>query len=244
VHESTIVTCSGGPGVGDGEMLRAIIEYKEESWLGKPHFLVEGVVHRYKPSELEHEEWTKVKHVPASRVEAHFEGCWHNVVRWRPASSASAASSGGSSPAVTAAAAKKGTSINSDDGDKWTTLIDLTTLQAVPKAVRPLSKQHPTESRCLWESVTSRLLRKEYGEATRAKHVIEQRQRDEAAERKRRGVEFVPSYFETDIQSGVPTLTQAGRDALDEELKYEDEKDTDPGGRDIGNDDNDASPIS
>ena len=30
VHESTIVTCTGGPGVGDGEWLRAIIEYKEE----------------------------------------------------------------------------------------------------------------------------------------------------------------------------------------------------------------------
>ena len=30
VHESTIVTCNGGPGVSDGEMLRAIIEYKEE----------------------------------------------------------------------------------------------------------------------------------------------------------------------------------------------------------------------
>jgi len=30
VHESTIVTCNGGPGIGDGEMLRAIIEYKEE----------------------------------------------------------------------------------------------------------------------------------------------------------------------------------------------------------------------
>lgn len=30
VHETTIVTCTGGPGVDDGEMLRAIIEYKEE----------------------------------------------------------------------------------------------------------------------------------------------------------------------------------------------------------------------
>lgn len=30
VHESTIVTCSGGPGVGNGEYLRAILEYKEE----------------------------------------------------------------------------------------------------------------------------------------------------------------------------------------------------------------------
>ena len=38
-----------------------------------------------------------------------------------------------------------------------------------------------------------------------------------------------------DLQSGVPTLTQAGRDALDVELKYEDEdedKDADAGGRD------------
>jgi oxysterol-binding protein-related protein 9/10/11 len=33
---------------------------------------------------------------------------------------------------------------------------------------------------------------------------------------------FVPRYFEKDIQSGVPTLTQAGKGALEEELKYED----------------------
>ena len=30
VHESTIITCTGGPGVGNGEFLRAIVEYKEE----------------------------------------------------------------------------------------------------------------------------------------------------------------------------------------------------------------------
>jgi hypothetical protein len=146
-------------------------------------------VHRYKPSEHEHEEWTKVKHVPPSRAEAYFEGCWHNMVRWRPASTSAAAA---------AAKGKKGTSgggggedDGDDDDDKWTTLIDLTPLRAVPKTVRPISKQHPTESRRLWGSLTSRLLRKEYGEATRAKHVIEQRQRDEAAERKRRGIECV-----------------------------------------------------
>jgi hypothetical protein len=34
---------------------------------------------------------------------------------------------------------------------------------------------------------------------------------------------FVAKYFEKDIQSGVPTLTQAGRVALEEELRYEDE---------------------
>ena len=30
VQECTIITCTGGPGVGNGEMLRAIVEYKEE----------------------------------------------------------------------------------------------------------------------------------------------------------------------------------------------------------------------
>jgi len=167
LYESTIVTCNGGPDLRDGEMLCAIIEHKEvhtvstsflspwvndldQSWLGKLHFLVEDVVHWYEPSLHEHEEWTKVKLIPAGRVEAHFEDCWHNMVHWHPTSSAVVASSRGSlSPDVTAAAAKgrkKGTSNNSDNRDKWTTLIDLTMLRAVPKAVRLISKQHPTES--------------------------------------------------------------------------------------------------
>jgi hypothetical protein len=149
--------------------------------------LVEGVVHRYDPSEHEHEEWTKVKHVPPARVVAYLEGCWRNVVRWRLASEGS----GRSTPSSDAKGSKPTTM-------EWATLIDLTPLQAVPKTVRPISQQLPTESRRLWDSVTSRLVSKEFGEATRAKHVIEQRQRDEAAERKRRGVEWVAfSLFST-----------------------------------------------
>ena len=37
VGDTTIITCSGGA-AGDGPRLRAVIEYKEESWLGKAHF--------------------------------------------------------------------------------------------------------------------------------------------------------------------------------------------------------------
>ena len=44
---------------------------------------------------------------------------------------------------------------------------------------------------------------------------------------------FVPRYFEKDIQSGVPTLSQAGKEALEVEIKYEDE-DEDSAGRDNG----------
>lgn len=74
---------------------------------------------------------------------------------------------------------------------EWRTLIDLSTLHVVPKAVRPLAQQHPNESRKLWEHVTNHLLKKEFGEATRAKLTIEQKQRDLAAERKKKGVEYV-----------------------------------------------------
>jgi hypothetical protein len=49
--------------------------------------------------------------------------------------------------------------------------------------VRLLEKQQPKESRKLWESVTDKLMKKEFSEATREKAVVEQRQRDEVAER-------------------------------------------------------------
>ncbi|GBE87394.1 hypothetical protein BKA93DRAFT_743711 [Sparassis latifolia] len=187
--EATIITCSGG---AEGKKLRAIIEYKEESWLGRAHFLVEGVVHEYSPGETQHLEWTRVKHVPQSCVVATFDGSWKHLIRWRRV-----------------------------DSTENATLIDLSTLHAIPMSVRPLEKQHPRESRKLWENVTSGLLKKEYSEATKHKLFIEQRQRDEAAERKRRGAKFIPQYFESDIDSGYPTLTAEGQKAVEEELEEE-----------------------
>ncbi|KAI0777210.1 hypothetical protein BD413DRAFT_172325 [Trametes elegans] len=189
VGDSTIVTCSGG---GDGPKLRAIIEYKEQSWLGKAQFQCEGVIHTYDPAESVHEEWTRVKHVPQERVLAVFDGSWRSRIRWKR--------------------------VDAPDSE-YATLLDLSTLHVVPKAVRPLEKQLPNESRKLWENVTSRLLKKEYSEATKHKLAIEQKQRDEAAERKRKGVPFVPRYFDPDISSGLPTLTEEGRKALEEEFK-------------------------
>lgn len=185
--EATIVTCSGGK---DGKKLRAIIEYKEESWLGRAHFLVEGIIHEYTPGETEHLEWTRVKHVPRSRVIATLDGSWKHKVRWRRVGS-------------------------KDDA----TLIDVSTLHSIPMAVRPIDKQHPRESRKLWENVTNNLVNKEYSEANKHKLAIEQKQRDEAAERKRSGTKFVPQYFEEDIDSGCPVLTTEGEKALEDESK-------------------------
>ncbi|KZV82085.1 hypothetical protein EXIGLDRAFT_657539 [Exidia glandulosa HHB12029] len=226
ISDSVIVTCSGG--AQPGTKLRAVIEYKEESWLGKPQFLVEGVIHTYEDDDFtsfastsisddsasvksgqskgskirkpdidkevkEHSDWTKVKHVPKERIVAQFEGTWKKSLRWRKME-------------------------NGAPVGEWRTLLDLSTLAVFPKEVRPVQEQAPFESRRLWEKVTDNLLRKEFGEATRAKVNIEQAQRDRAAERKRKGEEFVPAYFESDLERGWSELTEAGRQAVQEEL--------------------------
>lgn len=217
VGDSTIVTCTGGKG---DEWLRAVVEYKEEvrrlppsthnetdlrkqSWLGRAQYRMEGVVHAYKKGDTAHEAWTKVKDVPKARVIAEFDGCWRNRVRWRkvgasPAftstenanatpteTSQSSVKSGRSSKSSTSSAA------SAFEPTEYTTLLDLSTVYPIPKIVRPLDKQLPYESRKLWSEVTDRLVKKEFGEATKAKLSIEQRQRDQAAERKRTGAEYV-----------------------------------------------------
>ncbi|KAJ7098250.1 hypothetical protein C8R44DRAFT_356962 [Mycena epipterygia] len=226
VAESTIISCTGGH-----QRFRAIIEYKEESWLGRAHFLLEGVIHTVVEGETQHNEWTKVKHVPQNRVVAVFDGSWRNRIRWRrvgvnsypdttPSSYSSPSPSHTSLPTPTIpSAASSRMDISSSKEEEYRTLMDLSTLEVLPKSVRPLERQLPHESRRLWESVTTRLLKKEFSDATKEKIGIEQRQRDEAADRKRKGVEFVPRYFEKDMDAGYAALTPAGRQAVEEELQ-------------------------
>ena len=80
-------------------------------------------------------------------------------------------------------------------GAEYTTLIDLAVLRAIPKTVRPIERQLPHESRKLWKDVTRNLTEKKYSEATKEKVQIEQRQRDVAAERKRKSIECVDFFF-------------------------------------------------
>jgi len=208
VGDSTIITCTGGQ---SGQNLRAIIEYKEESWLGKAQYALEGVIHTYEEGVTQHSEWTKVKHVPKSRVVASFDGSWKGRIQYR----LETRSYVNASPTSSTSTSKSDlTTID----DEWATLIDISALHAIPKSVRPLEKQLPTESRKLWQEVTSRLLKKDYGEATRLKQAIEQKQRDDAAERKRNSVEFIPKYFEKAIDNGIPQLTEEGRRIVEEEL--------------------------
>ncbi|KAF7323647.1 hypothetical protein MKEN_00585400 [Mycena kentingensis (nom. inval.)] len=225
VSESTIISCVGG-----NQRFRAVIEYKEESWLGKAHYLVEGVIHTVVDGETQHNEWTKVKHVPLPRVVAVFDGSWRGRIRWRrvgvgsyPNATPSYASSPSPShtslaAAVAPSAASSRMDVSASKDEEWATLMDLSTLFVIPKTVRPLEKQIPYESQKLWESVTTRLIKKEFSDATKEKVAIEQRQRDVAAERKRKGTAFVPKYFEPDMEKGYSALTDAGRAAVEEEV--------------------------
>ncbi|KIM71349.1 hypothetical protein PILCRDRAFT_17153 [Piloderma croceum F 1598] len=204
VGDTTIITCTGGK---SGQMLRTLIDYKEESWLGKAHFLLEGVIHTYTIGDTEHEAWTKVRHVPQSRVVAIFDGSWKHHIKWRRTGSTNSSAATSASDVTSTA-----------ETGEYSTLLDLSTLKVIPKTVRPIERQFSNESRKLWHDVTTRLIKKEYGEATKYKLAIEQKQRDEAAERKRQGVEFIPLYFEKDISSGTPTLTREGLKAVEDEL--------------------------
>ncbi|KAJ3502451.1 hypothetical protein NLJ89_g8884 [Agrocybe chaxingu] len=235
VGDSTIITCEGGK---PGHKFRTVIEYKEESWLGRAHFLLEGVIHTVFDSDANHcSEWTKVKHVPQNRVVAFFDGTWRGRIRWKRVGTGSyptvdhsgVTRSTSSSPSpshvklptpnIPAASFSKADVSGRAPEEEWMTLLDLSILEVVPKVVRPLDKQHPRESRKLWENVTDKLLKKEFSEATKEKVTIEQRQRDEAAERKRTGIEFVPRYFAKDYLAGYAELTSDGTQAVEEELK-------------------------
>ncbi|KAF8645827.1 hypothetical protein AX16_007550 [Volvariella volvacea WC 439] len=239
VGESTIITCEGGK---PGRKFRTVIEYKEEPWLGNAKFLVEGVIHTVTDTDLHYREWTKVKHVPKSHVVAVLDGSWRGKIRWRrvgtgsyPQATSSAASSptpshtplpGAPGTLPASAATSKVDITSSGTGgtglggeSEWTPLLDLRTLGIVPKMVRPLEKQLERESRKLWFNVTDKLIKKEFTEATKEKVAIEQRQREEAAERKRKGVEFVPRYFDKDISKGYAALTEEGWKAVKEELE-------------------------
>jgi oxysterol-binding protein-related protein 9/10/11 len=153
-----------------------------QSWLGRAHFLLEGVIHTYIEGETEHEAWVKAKQVPQSRVVAVFDGSWKHHIKWRKTGSTN-------SSAATSASDVTSTAETETEIGEYATLLDLSTLKVIPKAVRPIEKQLSNESRKLWHDVTTRLIKKEYGEATKYKLAIEQKQRDEAAERKRQGVE-------------------------------------------------------
>lgn len=68
--------------------------------------------------------------------------------------------------------------------------MDVNALDIIKKQVQPISQQEANESRRLWKDVTAGLRFNEIDRATNAKQTLEQKQRDEAKDRKESGREW------------------------------------------------------
>jgi len=94
-------------------------------------------------------------------------------------------------------------------------LIDVAPLFPVAKIAPPEQYQLPNESRRFWSQVTTAILEKQYGQATKFKHEIEDRQRQKAAERKEKSEEWKPRFFTGAVTPlGKPHLTEEGKQVL------------------------------
>jgi hypothetical protein len=176
--------------------LKCILTYVEESWFGKAQNRVHGVVYRYDPAD---DKYVRVKDVPEKEVLAKLEGCWQEQITY-------------TIPKSDAVKASKDLEPTSDKQ----LLIDLAPLMPVPKIVPPPEEQLPNESRTFWKDVTSAILEKRFGDATRIKQDLEQAQRDKATKRKELNVEFQPRFFTSATESsGKPDLNEEGRQVLD-----------------------------
>ncbi|XP_067678060.1 oxysterol-binding protein-related protein 9-like isoform X1 [Haliotis asinina] len=75
------------------------------------------------------------------------------------------------------------------------TFVDTKTLPKFKKMVRPTDQQEEYESRRLWRDVTYNLKHKNVEKATEGKQFLEQRQRDEAKDRKEKGERWETKCF-------------------------------------------------
>lgn len=57
--------------------LKAIVEYKDEKWIGKPKFELRGLIFRYDPN---NDTINKLKNVPSADVLATIEGSWRTQI--------------------------------------------------------------------------------------------------------------------------------------------------------------------
>ncbi|KAI5709253.1 hypothetical protein M8J76_014012 [Diaphorina citri] len=76
------------------------------------------------------------------------------------------------------------------------TFIDVSKLPISKKIVRKIDEQEENESRSIWKEVTLGLKYNDIDHATSAKSEVEQKQRDEAAERLKQNIEWSTQYFE------------------------------------------------
>ncbi|KAJ1734441.1 hypothetical protein LPJ61_001066 [Coemansia biformis] len=159
--------------------LAAVIEFKEERWFGKSKGNVAGAVFRYdrQAHGTAIAGWRLKDIPPTCEQVATFGGNWDQRVTAQRT------------------------------GAPERELIDMAAIQPADMVVKPLDEQGAAESRRVWEPVASHMRQGKYGDATRLKREIEDRQRALAAARKERGEAFVPALFRPDYAAtGRPEL--------------------------------------
>jgi hypothetical protein len=169
--------------------IKVILQYLEEGWLGRSQNRVEGVIFNYDP---ENDNLTRIKDVPEDDILGRVDGCWMSKVYFTL----------GKEPSAKA--------------KERTLLIDLDPLFPAPKLLPPADSQLSNESSRFWSGVTHAILNKQFSKATQLKHEIEERQREKAADRKKREVNWQPRFFTGVVTPiGKPDLTEEGRSTLD-----------------------------
>ncbi|KAL3470188.1 hypothetical protein BJX99DRAFT_239928 [Aspergillus californicus] len=129
----------------------------------------------------------KVKDVPEGKILAKISGSWHGQMYYTLA--------GMTEPQL---------------------LIDIAPLFPVAKDLPPEESQLSNESRKFWSGVTEAITDKKYGQATKLKQEIEERQRQKAAERQTKNEEWKPRFFTGAVTpQGKPTLSEEGAVALE-----------------------------
>jgi len=171
--------------------LKTILHYLEEGWLGKVQNKVKGVVYR---CDVDSDNITKIADVPDDKVVGRLDGAWHDKIYF----------SMGSAPFAKVA-----------EKDKLM-LIDVNPLYPIQKIVPPMEQQLENESLKYWDRVTQGIVTKQFSQATEEKQAIEERQRQKAADRKARNVEWKPRFFTmATTPSGQPELTEDGKLAIE-----------------------------
>ncbi|KAL8943273.1 MAG: hypothetical protein Q9216_001184 [Gyalolechia sp. 2 TL-2023] len=134
----------------------------------------------------ENDNKAKIKDVPEKDVLARIEGCWQDKIYY-----------------------------TLKDAKDPQLLIDLNPLWPIPKVIPPENQQLSNESRRFWQGVTEAILNKQYGQATKVKQELEERQREKATARKDQGSEWKPRFFtEALMANGKPNLSEEGQRAL------------------------------
>ncbi|XP_064087179.1 oxysterol-binding protein-related protein 9-like isoform X6 [Macrobrachium nipponense] len=99
------------------------------------------------------------------------------------------------------------------DGDPEK-FVDTFSMGTVKKNVKPIIQQEVNESRYMWKEVTAGLRFNDIEQATASKFALEQKQREEAKQRKESGVEWVPRLFHLVGDNWIYSNPLQGRTAV------------------------------